>query len=156
MQDLQVIDRSAFVKAGETIARASLKGQIINVEHNMDRPFEVPIILFKLTALAEGAIVDPQPSILDRLVKISVLDVGRNHPIGGALLLQAMDSQGTYGWEPTKPFKLHRGDALQFVVDGRESFYIAFDGLRKRIDAIRVEATLEGALLTYAPPATKT
>ncbi len=148
-RELQVIDRAPFVKAGEVIVRAGNKAQSIDVEHAMDRPFEVPTIIFKLAALAEGAVVDPQPSVLDRLVKVSVFDVGRNHPVGNSLALQPLDDAGTYQWTPAKPFQLRRGDTLQILVDGRESFDIAFNGARKRIDAIRVEATLEGALLTY-------
>jgi hypothetical protein len=44
-----------------------------------------------------------------------------------------------------------RGDCWQITADARESFDIAFDGKRKRIDEIRVEVTFEGELLFYGP-----
>lgn len=147
-----VIDRAPFTRGGEVIVKAGEKNVTFpdNAStHNMDRDFEVPFLTFKLTALAEGAVCDPQPDVLDRLIKIRATDQSRNHPLGNALPLIAV-GDGVYRWTPQKPFTLVRGDTWGIHVEGRESFDIAFDGKRRRIDQIRVEVTFEGELLTYA------
>lgn len=147
-----IIDRAPYTRSGEVTVKASSKGNVVpdrSTSHNMDRDFEVPYLTFKFTALAEGAVTDPQPDVLDRLVKIKALDHARNHPIGDSLPLTNVDENGTYRWTPRSPLLLRRGDAFQIQVDARESFDIAFDGKRLRVDEIRVEVTFEGELLTY-------
>lgn len=147
-----VIDRAAFTRSGEVSVKASDKNVTFPDKasaHNMDRDFEVPFLTFKLTALAEGAVVDPQPDVLDRFIKIRAMDLSRNHPIGDSLPLTKV-GDGVYRWTPPRALLLRRGDSWGIYVDGRESFDIAFDGKRKRIDEIRVEVTFEGELLTYA------
>jgi hypothetical protein len=148
----QIIDRAPFSRAGEVVVSASSKNVALPDKastHNMDREFEVPFVTFKLTALAEGAVVDPQPNVLDRLIKIRALDANRASLIGDSLPLTVVGNS-VYRWTPPKPLLFRRGDGWQFTFDGRESFDIAYDGKRKRIDEIRVEVTFEGELLTYA------
>ncbi len=150
----QIIDRAAFTRSGEVVVAVKQTNIAFPDKasaHNMDRPFEVPFLTFKLTALADGAICDPQPDVLDRFVKIRAIDLGRNHPLGDSLPLVAV-GDGVYRWTPQKPFTLQRGDGWGIYVDARESFDVAFDGKRLRIDAIRVEVTFEGELLTYGYP----
>jgi len=147
-----VIERSPFNRSGEVIVKANEKGHVIpdsGTTHNMDRDFEVPHLTFKLTALADGAVCDPQPDVLDRFIKIDILDASRNEPVGAVVLTAVGD--GVYRWIPRVPITLRRGDYWRIQVNSRESFDIAFDGSRKRLDAIRVEVTFEGELLRYAP-----
>lgn len=157
-----VIAREPFSRSGEVIVRAPRKddgipnkGYVIPDKastHSMDRDFEVTHLTFKLTALAEGAVTDPQPTVLDRLIQVHLLNYNNAQIIGNAVPLQAIDGGSVFYWAPEKPVTMRRGDAWQVSIDGRESFDIAFDGQRKRIDAIRVEVTFEGELLTYGTP----
>lgn len=145
-----IINRSPFNRSGEAIVKANERGVVIpdsGTTHNMDRDFEVPHLTFKLTALADDAVCDPQPDVLDRFIKIDVLDASRNEPVGNIALTAVGD--GVYRWTPRTPIMLRRGDYWRIQITGRESFDIAFDGQRKRLDAIRVEVTFEGELLTY-------
>lgn len=158
-----VIAREPFSRSGEVVVRAPRtkeegpnKGYVIPDKactHNMDRDFEVTHLTFKLTALADGAVTDPQPSVLDRLIQIHLSDLSRNQVIGNAVPLRAVDDESVFRWAPEKPVTMRRGDAWQITIDGRESFDIAFDGQRKRVDAIRVEVAFEGELLLYATTA---
>jgi len=145
-----VIERSPFNRSGEVIVKANERGVVpeSGTIHNMDRDFEVPYLTFKLTALADGAVCDPQPDVLDRFIKIDILDASRNEPVGPIVLTAIGD--GVYRWTPRAPITLRRGDYWRVQVYGRESFDVAFDGQRKRLDAIRVEVTFEGELLRYA------
>jgi hypothetical protein len=82
------------------------------------------------------------------------MDNSRAQLVGDAVSLQVVDGQSTFRWTPEKPVTLRRGDSWQVSINGRESFDIAFDGQRKRLDAIRVEVIFEGELLTYGPEIT--
>lgn len=147
-----VIDRSPFARSGEVIVEAKHQNVVfpdVAVSHNMDRDFEVPYLTFKLTALAEGAVCDPQPNVLDRFIKVRALDASRGLHVGNSLPLVEV-GEGVYRWTPPRPLLLRRGDSWSVCIDARETFDVAFDGKRKRIDAIRVEMTFEGELLMYA------
>lgn len=141
------IDRVPFNKRGEVVVRQKETDTVV-ASHTMDKLFEVSSIVVTLTALAENAVCDPQPTVLDRLISIEVTDPGRAQSLG-VLVLSAETGPGVYFWSPKKPIVMQHNDALQFRVIGRDSFDIAFDGARKRIDAIRVEVTLEGELVEY-------
>ena len=157
----QVIARETFSRGGEVVVHAprqedgstTNKGYVLPDKastHNMDRDFEVTHLTFKLTALANGAVADPQPTILDRLIQVHLLDASRAQIVGNNVPLRIVDDESVFQWKPEKPFTMRRGDSWQITIDGRESFDIAFDGKRKRVDAIRVEVAFEGDLLTYS------
>jgi len=150
-----VIGREHFSRSGEVVVKAATNGYVIPDKactHMMDKDFEVTHLTFKFTALAEGAVTDPQPTVLDRLVRIHLSSNHNAQTIGNAVPLRVVDGGSTFRWVPEKPITLRRGDAWAVSIDGRESFDIAFDGQRKRIDQIRVEVTFEGELLMYGQP----
>lgn len=146
-----VVDRDPFTRSGEVTVKAGEKIVFPDKTglHSMYQDFEVSSILFKFTALAEGAVCDVQPPILDRLIKISAHDAARNRNIGESLPLQVVDGHSTFRWTPKQPLLLRHGDCIMLDARARESFDVAIDGKRKRIDQIRVEATFDGDLLTY-------
>lgn len=125
----------------------------IEIHYQQDKPFEVLHVTVKLTALADGAVCDPQPSVLDRLLKIGAMNFGTVETYAHAqraqttatcgLPLQQLDGS-TFRWTPTETIWLRRGEALQFTVAPRESFVIAMDGRKLEVDQIRVEITVEG------------
>lgn len=149
-----VESRSPFTRSGEVVVRA--KDQVVIPDkactHNMDRDFEVPYLTVKLTALAKGAVCDVQPEVLDRFIALNVMDLSRNLPMGDSVPLVAHGLNNVYRWTPTEPFLIRRGDSWRIAVHARESFEIAYDGKRKKVDAIRVEVTFDGDLLYYATP----
>jgi hypothetical protein len=144
--------RLPFNRTGEVILKAGAKNVTFPAEaftFNHDKPFELAFVTFKLTALAENAVCDPQPNVLDRLITVRMQDSYRLHPVGNLTLMSIGD--GVFRWTPLKPMQLHRGTVLQLSVDGRDMFDVAFDGARKRIHEIRVEATMEGEQLVLGP-----
>lgn len=149
-----VIARSSFTRSGEVVVRAKDQNVVFPdaaVTHNLDRDFEASHLTLRFTALADDAICDPQPTGLDRFVKIRMIDVTHSTWVGNNLPLVRV-SDGLYRWMPFKPFLFKRGDAVSVCVDARDSFDIAYEGKRRRIDAIRIELSFEGELLTYAVP----
>lgn len=148
------VDRAPFNKRGEVVVHQKEIAHIDDraTTHVMKKPFEVSSIVVTLTALAENAVCDPQPTVLDRLIYIEVMDPGRNQSLG-VLVLSPENGPGVYFWSPKRPIVMQHNDTLQFRVVGRDSFDIAFDGARKRIDAIRVEVALEGELVEYTKAA---
>lgn len=148
--EAQEVSREPYNSHGEVVVRAGSKA-IVEHENTTNRQngtWEVDCITFTLTALAGGAVCDPQPDVLDRLIKVLCVHVGANHIVGALSLVSI--GLGVYQWTTDKPFKLERLDGLQISIDGRESFDIAYDGQKKRIDAIRVEVSLEGLVVKYA------
>lgn len=154
-QRLTVVERNPFTRAGEVLVKAGEKIRFADKvgQHSMYQDFEVSSILFKFTALAEGAVCDVQPSILDRLVKIDAHNAAMNQNIGESLPLQVVDGHSTFRWTPKQPLIQRRGDCVILNVSARESFDVTIDGKRRRIDQIRIEATFDGELLTYATSA---
>lgn len=137
----------------ETIIKADEKTAVGEIGNNQDKVFEIPRVLVKLTALADGIVTDPQPSVLDRLIKIGLANLSMNERVASTVRDDARRTSGlplrhvadtTFEWLPETPIALFRGDTLQFEVTPRESFVIAWRGERRAIDAIRVEITLDG------------
>lgn len=152
-----VIDRVDYSRSGEILIKAGPQNLQLDEKvgtFNLDRTFEVAFLTFKLTALADGAVVDPQPSTLDRFIKIRALDATRNSPIGDLPLVAVGD--GSYRWTPQRPLLFDRGDCWLIWCISRESFDLAVDGKRKRVDQIRVEISFDGELLRYATVSDKT
>jgi hypothetical protein len=149
----------------EFTVRANDKPHLGEICNNQDKIFEVVRVTVKLTALADGAVPDPQPSVLDRLVKIGLTDISKNERIasaqredlkraGGLPLRQVTDS--TFEWIPTEPIAFWRSEGLEFQVvprgtpkstaaDAPQMFLITFRNERREIDAVRIEITIEGA-----------
>lgn len=137
----------------ENVVKANDKTVVGEIVNNQDKLFEVSRVLVKLTALADGFVVDPQPSVLDRLVKVGLVHLSMNERVASTVREDVKRTSGlplrhvadtTYEWTPETMFTLWRGDTLQFEITPRESFQIAYRGERRAVDAIRVEITLDG------------
>ena len=148
----------------EFVVRANDKPHLGEINNNVDKIFEVARVTMKLTALADGTVPDPQPTVLDRLIKIGLADFSKNERIAtvqredpkrtsGLPFRQVTDS--TFEWVPTEPIALWRGEALEFQVvprgtaksnapDALQAFLVTFRNERREIDAVRVEITIEG------------
>lgn len=148
-----VILRTPRNESIEFVVKANEKTVVGEINNNMDKLFEVPRVLVKLTALADGVVVDPQPTVLDRLIKFGLNDLSLNERVAATQREDVKRTSGlplrhvadtTYEWVPESTVVLWRSSALQFEITPRESFIIAWRGERRNIDAIRVEITLDG------------
>jgi len=148
----QVIERLPYVMTAEVVVTAGVKG--IRVEeadlfYRMARPFVVQEIVLRLTALDEhDAVVDPQPTVLDRLITLRLSDFSKNHRIAADLPFRRLP-HGEVIWTPRSPMVMERAEGFEAVFDGRESFAIA--GVKTPICAIRAQLSLEGETLVLAP-----
>jgi hypothetical protein len=155
MSTRQIIWRSPYTKSSEVVIGPNTKGTLFDertTTHQMDKHFEVPFFTFKLTALHDKAVLDPQPDVLDHLIVISGLNTNQNERLGELLLVRT--GKGIYRWTPPKPFLMQRGDAFQIQIDTRDFATVPLHNngeSRKAIHQIRVEMKLEGELFVYAP-----
>lgn len=99
--------------------------------------FIVKQILVRYTALADGHVVDPQPTVLDRLFHVR-LDGERSF---GPLLLDASTGWTLYTWTLTAPISLRVGDSLIVEITAAVSFGITN---RAAPDAVQVDVLLDG------------
>jgi len=146
--------RTARSESAEAIIGAGNKPAVVEITNRQDKLFEVRHLTVKLTALADDCVCDPQPTVLDRFIKIAIQDYSKMEriasvengpnlpPAAGVALRQITDS--TFEWVPTEPITLMRGEGLQFNIVPRDQFVIAYHGERRQIDQIRVEIAAEG------------
>lgn len=139
------VARESYTRSAEVTIKAQ-KSLCKVISHDVDKDLEVPYVTFKLTALADGAVADPQPRVLDRFFKVRITDNSRAHSFGDSLLLVPI-TDSVCRWTPKAPLILQRGVELEFSFVGCASFDIAFHGQRRCIDEIRIEVALEGEFL---------
>lgn len=162
--DRPITMRLPRTESVEFAVRANDKPHVGEINNNQDKIFEVARVTVKLTALADGAIPDPQPAVLDRLIKIGLTNLSNNERVATAVRAEVNKASGlplrqvtdsTFEWIPTEPIVLWRGEALEFQVvprgtpksaatDAPQMFLITFRNERREIDAVRVEITIEG------------
>lgn len=128
--------------------------------HRMDKPFRVHQIVLRLTALDEhGAVIDPQPTVLDRFITMRLFDSNANELIANGLPFRQL-SGGELVWTPMPLLLMRRAECLEPIFHGRESFAItgvntqafAITGVRTQVKAIRVQISLEGVVLLLESP----
>jgi hypothetical protein len=142
-----VIYRSPYSISDDAVVEEGYASELIELTNKTEHPFEVSHVAFKLTALAQSAIADPQPTVLDRLITVTGGRFDRDEDFGDNLVLHSADGAGLFYWT-AQPTVLAQGDSIAFRVHGKKSFVIAHEGRQKRVDEIHVEITLEGELLS--------
>jgi hypothetical protein len=149
----EITFRLPRTEAIEFVVRADDKPHLGEIVNNQDKIFEIARVTVKFTALADAAVPDPQPTVLDRLIKIGLQNFSNCERIASAQREDVKRASGlplrrvtdsTFEWVPTEPIVLWRSEALQFEAVPRESFQITVRNERREIDAIRVEITIEG------------
>ena len=131
------------VKATAEIGAQAIKQLMLL--HQMDRPFEVAQLRMQLTAKNHsGALLNPQPTILDRLIRARLWNISTNVEISKSLVFAYAD--GVYTWTPEEHFLLWRGEGLECAVVATEAFHLY------NIESILVRLSLEGVALMVAPP----
>ena len=68
IEDRKITFRMPRTESVELTVNANDKPVLGEISNGTDRPFEISRLTVKLTALADGAIPDQQPLILDRLI----------------------------------------------------------------------------------------
>jgi hypothetical protein len=117
--------------------------------HGMDKPFDVQEVVLRLTALDEqGAVIDPQPTVLDRMIRMQFFDASKNERIATDLPFRRLPS-GEIIWVPRSPLVVCRAEAFAAIFEARTSFAIA--GARVAVKAIEIRLSLEGETLVFVP-----
>jgi len=152
----QIITRLPYVMSTEVHVHADAKGipaTAGDLMHRVDKPFDVQEIVLRLTALdAHGAVIDPQPTVLDRFVTMRLTDISKNERIANDLPFRRLPG-GEVVWAPKSPLIVCRAEGFEAVFDC-ESFTIAgrlYSNPLTQIEAIRIRLSLEGETLILAP-----
>jgi hypothetical protein len=148
----QIDLRAQYTKTATIVVREGDKSTRMkdsDLVHGMDRPFDVQEIVLRLTALDEqGAVIDPQPTVLDRMITMRFFDVCKNERIANDLPFRRLPS-GEIIWVPRSPLVMHRHEAFEALFEARESFAIA--GAKVAVKAIEIRLSPEGETLVFAP-----
>lgn len=122
-----------------------------------DKPFEIHRCIIRLTAKdSEGNILEPQPTTLDKRVRVRILDFSKNEMLTkNATLVGAMFKQNEYVWEWDDPYTLVRSEGFQVQVD-TDAFpsvcnLVACEPISTPVTLVRVEVAFEGFSLFIAP-----
>lgn len=128
-------------QAMTTTVRANDTAQLV-FAYAQPMRFVIKAIYVRLTALAAGVPCDPQPTVLDRLLRFNlVID---DESAIGPLLLDGSPGNVLYVWTLASPMSLRAGGQLVVEVNAETNFGIAYEGRRVVVDAIRVDVLLDG------------
>jgi len=128
------------------------------------KPFEIHRVIPRLTAFftvtSVLTIMEPQPSILSRLIRFRMQDLSKNEPnTKTTTLLDTVVKDNEQTWEWEEPYTIVRGEQFQVSIDAAASFgFTPFSTLISAlspiptIDSIRVELTFQGYHIVVGPP----
>jgi hypothetical protein len=147
--------RIPYSMTGEATYAANLNGQVMQdtlFGHQMDKPLEVHRMIVRLTAFeAGGAILEPQPTTLDRRVQIRVKDTATGENMNkAAQRLSSLKKINEDTWEWEEPRTITKNEGFEVSVDTGP--YNMVPAPANATTAIRVEVTFQGYLIVIAPP----
>jgi hypothetical protein len=153
----RVVFRLPYTMTTEVVVKGEAKGvtaKDTDLMHRMDKPFEVQRIMLRLTGLdTDGRVLDPQPTVLDRLVKVRLTDVSKNERISNDLPFRRLPG-GEAVWAPSAPIVMVRTEGFEAMFETRK-FELAApdtpDAKASSLALIRVQLSLEGETLVLAP-----
>lgn len=128
------------------------------------KPFEIHRVIPRLTAYYTVddvlTILEPQPTILSRLIRLRMQDLSKNEPnTKTTTLIDTLTKANEETWEFEEPYTIVRGEQFQVSIDAASSFgFTPFSTLISAldpvptIDSIRVELTFQGFHIVIGPP----
>jgi len=131
---------------------------------NVDKPFEIHRIKVSLTAKGTPAtfsnptVLEPQPTTLDRRVRLRILDFSKNENLTkSATLVSVLLARNTGAWDLEEPYTLVRSEGFQVQVDTLDlpNAVIINANLEPEnvpVQFVRVEVGLQGYLDIIGPP----
>ncbi|MGH2725938.1 MAG: hypothetical protein ACRDKS_03075 [Actinomycetota bacterium] len=151
----RITQRLPYTMSSEVVVPENTRGIQVkdgDLIHRMDKPFDVQGVVLRLTALdAQGAVIDPQPTVLDHFITMRFSDMSKNDRIANDLPFRRLPG-GEVTWSPRSPLVMHRAECFEAIFDGRESFATAGALISMSVKAIRIRLSLEGETLCLAPP----
>jgi hypothetical protein len=131
--------------------------------HNVDKPFEIHRWFFRVTGLdAEDAIVEPQPTTLEKRVKVRIQDVSKNENVTkNATTIETLQLANEGTWEYDEPYTLVRSEGFQVQLDVGALPLVCANGaaagqtctsIATAITQVRTSINLQGYLVVVAPP----
>jgi hypothetical protein len=131
--------------------------------HNIDKPFEQHRWIMSVTGLdANDAIIEPQPTTLEKRVKLRIQDLSKNESITkSATVFENFLKANEQTWELDEPYTLVRAEGYQVTVDvGALPTICVLNQTDPDCTAttpvtctqVRVQINLQGYLIVVAPP----
>lgn len=137
--------------------------------HNVDKPFEIHRVKIGLTGkgtpvgFSSPIILEPQPTILDRLVRLRILDFSKNENLTkSATLTRLLLRRDTDAWDLEEPYTIVRSEGFQVQVDTLGEPGDIFTNVvildaniepeRVPVQLVRVEVNFQGYLNIIGPP----
>lgn len=132
--------------------------------HNVDKPFEIHRTKIGLTAKGtpEGfsvpTVLEPQPTTLDRRVRMRILDFSKNENLTkSATLVSLLLQKNTAAWDLEEPYTIVRSEGFQVQIDTLDfpAVVIMDENIepeRVTVQLVRVEVNFQGYLDIIGPP----
>lgn len=119
-----------------------------------DRPFEIHRMIPRCVALDSNDValsVQPDQELMQALVRIFVLDLGKNNPFmkNATPLDNLVKGTSERTWEFAEPYYLAKGE--QITINATADTYPVAAPFAD-VNSIQVRITFEGFFLTLAPP----
>lgn len=160
--------RIPYSMPGELIVDPSENGNFFpeaTFLHNLDKPFEIHRMMVRLTALDDATtpptIFEPQPTTLQKRIRLRIQDTSKNEPLTKAAnLVDTIQDDLTEAWNWQMPYTLVRSEGLQVQVDSLAfPTYCIPDvadcpnnaGIAAVVDQVRVEISFQGYLIVIQP-----
>lgn len=132
--------------------------------HNVDKPFEIHRMKIGLTGkgtpvgFTNPTVLEPQPTTLDRRVRLRVLDFAKNENLTkSATLVSQLLQRNTQAWDLEEPYTIVRSEGFQVQIDTLDypAVVILNDQIEpERVDVqfVRIEVNFQGYLDIIGPP----
>lgn len=148
----QVFDASSN---GNSFPEASLL-------HNIDKPFEHHRWIMSVTGLdTDDNIIEPQPTTLEKRVKLRIQDLSKNESITkSATVFEDFLKANEQTWELDEPYTLVRAEGYQITVDVGTlpsvcTLAVPAETCTPVVTptiSVRIQINLQGYLIVVAPP----
>lgn len=150
----------------ELAVDANTKGQAFQEAaflHNVDKPFEQHRWIIRVTGLDEdSAILEPQPTTLEKRVKLRIQDVSKNeNQTKAATVVENFMKANEGTWELEEPYTFVRSEGYQVTVDvaalpnvcvNTAAVDATCNSIVVACTQVLVQMNLQGYLLIVAPP----
>ena len=150
----QITARAPWVMPGELIITSAAQGQQYpegTYLNNTDRPFEIHRMIPFVTALdVDGVALTtvPDQDLLSALVRVQILDLGKQNPLTKAATLLRLLVKGSSErtWEFADPYYLAKSEQFQVTLNA-----LTFPAIAS-LASLSVDISFEGFFVSIGPP----
>lgn len=131
---------------------------------NVDKPFEIHRVKIDLTAKGTPAgavtptVLEPQPTTLDKRVRLKILDFSKNENLmKTSTLVAQLLTANTRAWEWEEPYTIVRSEGFQVQIDTIDYPAVVIldaniEPERVDVQFVRVELAFQGFIDVIGPP----